>query len=301
MSAKKLTHKASSTALPGLVMKGYFRSVILLFCIFVLMLLLAGIAAGIVLKIFPEGSRDGLLAANIVQNVVAFFGSALLTSFFVSNRPFAFMGCTGRLRPITVFNILICFFLGLPFLNELVFLNTQMHLPDWLSGTEQWMRELEDMAGNKVDALLQVSSIGALIVNLLVIGLLTGFCEELFFRGMLQRLLGAGGMNRHLAVWLAAFVFSLLHFQFFGFLPRLLLGAFFGYILLWTGSIWASAIAHAIFNSITVVTVWLSTRGINTDIVESIGISHNGFPWIAAISLLLTLVYIYVQRRNRLF
>lgn len=282
-------------------MISYYKAIILCLCIFVLMLILAGILAPLAKGMFPSDSRDGILAANVVQNIVAFFGSALLTSFFVTTRPLAFLGLQGRLRGITVLNIFICFLLGFPFLNEIVYLNGQMHLPSWLSSVENWMRSLEDAATLQVNTLLGVSSFGALLVNILVIGVLTGFCEELFFRGALQKILGSHGVNRHLAIWIAACIFSLLHFQFFGFLPRLLLGAFFGYLLLWTGSIWASATAHALFNSITVVEVWLIGKGVNAGAVESFGVQTIGFPWIALISLCLVLVYIYVQRRNRMF
>lgn len=277
---------------------GYWRSLILLLCVFILMLIIAGICAGLAQGMFPAGSREGVLAANVVQNLVAFFGSALLASFFISPRPFAFLGCIGRLRPLTVFNILICFIIGFPFLNELVYLNLHMHLPDWMNAIEHWMRSLEETAERQVNTLLEVRSFGALIVNILIIGVLTGFCEEIFFRGTLQRVLGSHGVNIHVAIWTAAFIFSLLHFQFFGFLPRLILGAFFGYIFVWTGSIWASATAHAFFNSITIVEVWLVNRGVNAQVVEQFGIQTHGFPWIACVSLLLVLTYISVQRRR---
>lgn len=277
---------------------GYGKSLLLTMCIFVLMLILAGICIGVVKGLFTASERDGALAASVVQNIVAFFGASLLTSFFLSSSPLAFIGITTRLRGITVFNIVICFIIGMPFLNEIVFLNSQMHLPAALSEVEQWARRLEDSAEAQVNALLGVSSIGGLIVNILIIGVLTGFCEELFFRGTLQRVLASHGHNRHLAVWMAALIFSALHFQFFGFLPRMILGAFFGYIFMWTGSIRASALAHAIFNSITVAEVWLINRGVQADVIEKYGVQTHGFPWIACVSLALVVGYILIQRRR---
>lgn len=277
---------------------GFGKSLLLTLCIFVLTLILAGICIGVVKGFFTASEREGALAASVVQNIVAFFGASLLTGFFLSPGPFAFMGITTRMRGITAFNIMICFIIGMPFLNETVFLNSQMHLPAGLSAVEQWARQLEDSAAAQVNALLGVSSIGGLIVNILIIGVLTGFCEELFFRGTLQRVLTSHGRNRHVAVWVAAFIFSALHFQFFGFLPRMILGAFFGYIFMWTGSIWASALAHAIFNSITVVEVWLLHRGVQADVIEEYGVQAHGFPWIACISLALVVGYILIQRRR---
>lgn len=278
-----------------------WRGVTLVLCVFVLTLIVGGVCAGIARGWFPENSRDGFLASSVTQNIVTFFGAALLSSFFLSHKPFYFLGLRTGTRPMTLFNIVVCFALGLPFLNEIVWLNSQMHFPDAFAGIENWMRSLEDTAGKQVDVLLGVKSVGGLLVNILIVGVLTGFCEEIFFRGTLQRCLYASGAGKHVAIWAAAFIFSLLHFQFFGFVPRLLLGAFFGYLFVWTGSIYACAFAHALFNSITVVTVWLMNRGVKADIVEDFGVQESGFPWIACISLALLLVYIIVLKRNRRF
>lgn len=277
----------------------YWRGVLLLLCIFVLTLILGGICAQMARGWFPAGSREGMLASSVAQNIVTFLGAALMASFFLSNRPFQFLGLNVAPRGMTAFNIVMCLILGMPFLNEVVWLNTQMHFPQALSGIENWMRSLEDMAGKQVDTLLGVRSLGGLIVNIFIIGVLTGFCEEIFFRGTLQRCLASHGTDRHVAIWMAALIFSLLHFQFFGFVPRLLLGAFFGYVFTWTGSIYACAFAHALFNSLTVAMVWLTNHGCHADAIEKFGVQTHGFPWIACVSLAMVLLYLMLQRRNR--
>lgn len=277
---------------------GPWRSLLLSTGIFILALFLAGICIGLIKGFFPAGSRQAMIAASVVQNLVAFGGSALMISIILSRRPLRYLALDSRIRSITLFNILICFILGLPFLNEVIYYNSQLQFPDWMSAVGEWARASEDAAAKATSVMLSSTSVGGLIVTVLVVGVFTGFCEELFFRGALQRIFLTNGVNRHLAVWLAAFIFSLMHFQFFGFVPRLLLGAFFGYLLLWTGSVWTAAIAHALNNTIAIVSQWIANRGGAVQDVETIGVETSGFPWIAAISLVLLLTFIYIQRRR---
>jgi hypothetical protein len=62
--------------------------------------------------------------------------------------------------------------------------------------------------------------------------------------------------NIHLSIWITAIVFSAIHMQFYGFLPRLMLGAIFGYLLIWSGTIWAPILAHFTNNALAVVTYY---------------------------------------------
>lgn len=177
------------------------------------------------------------------------------------------------------------FVLVMPALNQVIWWNSQLSLPDALKDVETWMREMESNAAEMQSILLSSTTIGGLISSILVVGVLTGFAEEVFFRGALQRIISSNGMNPHMAIFIAAFIFSLLHFQFFGFVPRLILGMFFGYIFYWTGSIWASSIAHAINNSIVVVTLYLTNNGFDISNIEQFGVDTTAsFPTIAIIS-----------------
>ena len=85
---------------------------------------------------------------------------------------------------------------------------------------------------------------------------LTGIGEEMLFRGTIQRIFSEGKVNTHIAVWCSAFIFSALHFQLFGFIPRMLLGAFFGYLYVWSGSLWLPILAHALNNSLSTLTYY---------------------------------------------
>jgi len=136
-------------------------------------------------------------------------------------------------------------------------LNFGMHLPDWLSGVEQWMHEKEDSATNLIDTLIASEGIYAMIFNLFMIAVFPAIGEELIFRGVLQKILSDLFKSGHLAVWSTALLFSAIHFQFFGFIPRFILGLVFGYLFLWSGTLWLPVISHFINNAVPVIGAYI--------------------------------------------
>jgi membrane protease YdiL (CAAX protease family) len=103
---------------------------------------------------------------------------------------------------------------------------------------------------NLTKGILKLETSGGLIWTVIAIILFPAFCEEIAFRGVLQPVLGRITKNVHAAIWITAFIFSFIHFQFYGFLPRMVLGALFGYMVVWTGSLWTSIAAHGLHNAL---------------------------------------------------
>jgi membrane protease YdiL (CAAX protease family) len=132
-------------------------------------------------------------------------------------------------------------------------LNSMMQLPDWLSGMEQWMIEKEDDIGDLVNLLIGSRTFGVMMLNLLIIAIIPAIGEELLFRGVFQKIGYRLFRSGHLAVWVTAFFFSFIHFQFYGFIPRFILGLIFGYLFLWSRALWLPIISHFINNSVPVV------------------------------------------------
>jgi len=132
-----------------------------------------------------------------------------------------------------------------------------MKLPEWLSGVETWMKGKEDTADRLFELILAPDNIGSLAVNLVMIALLPALGEELIFRGIFQKILTKMFSSGHAAVLVTAFVFSAMHFQFYGFIPRFILGIVFGYLFLWSGTIWLPVIAHFFNNAISVIMSYL--------------------------------------------
>jgi membrane protease YdiL (CAAX protease family) len=136
-------------------------------------------------------------------------------------------------------------------------INSAMHFPDWLSGVEKWMEEKEDYANSIINQALFAPSFAMMIINLFIIAILPAVGEEFFFRGVLQKILIKLFKSGHVGIWVTAFIFSAIHFQFFGFVPRFILGLIFGYLFFWSGTLWLPVISHFINNAVPVIMAYI--------------------------------------------
>jgi uncharacterized protein len=136
-------------------------------------------------------------------------------------------------------------------------INSSMHLPGWLSGVEHWMTDMETKADTTTDLLIVSKSFGTMMFNLLTFGLIAAVAEELIFRGVFQKIFYNMFKSGHLAIWVTAFLFSAIHFQFYGFIPRFILGLAYGYLFFWSGNLWFPMIAHFLNNAFPVVLVYV--------------------------------------------
>ena len=176
-------------------------------------------------------------------------------------------------------------FISLPVTNQLTAWNEGMSLGKSLSWLEDWIKSLEETAKVATEKMLNVNTIGGLLLNLVVVAMIPAIGEELTFRGVLQQAL-TRKMNPHVAIVLSAAIFSFIHFQFYGFLPRLFLGLLLGYMFYITGSLWTSMLMHFLNNGTAVVLYYLNLQGtIHVD-VDHFGATDN--VWILFASALLT-------------
>lgn len=140
----------------------------------------------------------------------------------------------------------------MPLLSLVMEWNQNLVFPTFLKSLENWMRSMEDAGAKTTEAILKMKNISDLLINLLVIAVTPAICEEFIFRGAVQRTVFRFKSNPHVAIWISAAIFSTIHFQFFGFFPRLFLGAAFGYVYFWTGSIWYAVFGHFLNNAYAV-------------------------------------------------
>ena len=250
----------------------------------------------------------GLIAASVAaiwqnmtwvmtaQNLLVFIAPALLFAWMIYRKPLHFLCLDKGPEWKDVAIVVAVMILSLPAMNYLVDLNSQMHLPSWLSGVEEWMRESEDAAQELTSSLLNTTSPAEMLLLVLVVGVLTGIGEEMFFRGALLGVFLQKPVNKHVSIAFVAIVFSAFHLQFFGFFPRLLLGLWFGYLVLWTRSLWIPIIAHALNNSIVVVATYLAnSKIIEANGIDTIGLPQEGqFPIAAAVSAAVTAIVIVI-------
>lgn len=187
---------------------------------------------------------------------------------------------------------IVLFVVFMPFLNSCIALNAEMQLPEYLKGVEDWMRASEEQAEQLTLAFLKMDSFADFLFNVFLIGILPALGEELIFRGILQRTLSEGTRNHHLGIWLSAALFSAIHVQFFGFLPRLLLGAYFGYLFYYSANLWLPIFAHFVNNTSALILVYVMGNERVEKEVDSIGASE-GNSWIAWLSLGLFLALLW--------
>lgn len=197
----------------------------------------------------------------------------------------------------SIFIVFVLMFFAAPMINLVGEWNANMVLPEWLSGVEEWMRNSEENAEELTRAFLKVNGISGLSFNLFMIAFLPAIGEELLFRGVIQRIFTKMTRNHHLGVWISAILFSALHMQFFGFVPRMLLGALFGYLLVWSGSMWLPIIAHFLNNAIAVIVMYLIDKNMISQKIEEIGSSVGSYYW-AVISLGLIVVLMMMLKRQ---
>ena len=244
-------------------------------------------------------SINALKWTQLIQTVAIFLLPPLCMAYIWAPEPLKWLKVTGERRKIKgefIWAIAIML-AALPAINLLSSWNEQMTLPTFLEPLEQWMKQQEEAAKILTDKFLSARTLDVVLINLLLMAVLPAVAEELTFRGMLQRLLIGEGMGLHLAIWCSAILFSAIHMQFYGFLPRMLMGALFGYMLVWTGSLWVPILMHFTNNAMAVILYFVTTRaGWDMEKVDAIGTGNT--LWIGIASLVITIVGIYAFRRS---
>ena len=175
-------------------------------------------------------------------------------------------------------------FVSIPVTTTLTTWNESMSLGGAFSQLEELLKQMEEAAQAAIEKMLNVNTFGGLLFNLFIIALIPAVGEELTFRGVLQQSL-TRKMNPHIAIFLSAAIFSFIHFQFYGFLPRMFLGILLGYMFYITNSLWTSMLMHFVNNGTAVVLYYLSNKGIIED-AEHFGETQN--VWILFASALVT-------------
>ena len=246
------------------------------------------------LIVHPDQVPDGWNAMMILQGTVHFFSyllPALLYWVFIEKRTLQNLG-SREIPELKIWLLaLASVLIFIPLNSKFIEWNAAMKLPDAFSGLEVWMREKEDKLAVLTDFLTSYNKFSQLLIALFVVVLLPALGEEALFRGIIQKKLFQQWGNFHLAIWVSAAIFSAIHFQFYGFLPRMLLGALFGYLYYWTGSLWIAILAHFLNNGFVLVMVYLyniKTLDVNIEETKSMPL-----PIVLA-SLVLTSIVLFI-------
>lgn len=224
-------------------------------------------------------------ASKLIQILGAlgtFIIPALLFSYLFEGDFFSYYQFRNPARSVPMLLIIAMMIAVIPFINYLAEINLKLEFP--IRAVDRFLRSLEHEAEEVMRAFTTTRTVGGLLVNLLMIGVIAAVGEELIFRGLLQRLMYGMVKNVHVAVLITAILFSAFHFQFFSFLPRFVLGLILGYLMYYGRSIWYPILAHFVNNTMGVIYYYFYSRGSADDMLEEIGTSSL-MPMAAVISL----------------
>ena len=209
-----------------------------------------------------------------------------------------------KVKPKTI-TILLSVFLtiaAIPLINKMVEINSFLRLPEFMSGLENWMKASEKDAGKMTQLFLNVNTTNGLLLNLIMIAVIPAFGEEFLFRGIIMRIFHEWSKNIHASIIFSAMLFSAFHMQFYGFLPRMMMGVLFGYLFYWSGTLWVPIIAHFINNALAVISAYFTFIGTaNMKAMDNVGTGSSGIM-MDLISLILVagiILMIYMVEKNK--
>ncbi|MEN6456665.1 MAG: CPBP family intramembrane glutamic endopeptidase [Prolixibacteraceae bacterium] len=198
---------------------------------------------------------------QIIQSIGLFVLPPLIIGWLFSGNPADYL----QLDRKTNFNLILISIAAVlivnPFISFVGQINNDMRLPAFLSDLEEWMRRMEDQAEALIDRFMDVKTVGGLLFNLFMIAVIPAVGEEFLFRGVVQKICTRMTHSHHWGIWISAFFFSALHMQFYGFVPRMLLGGLFGYMLVYSGSLWLPISSHFVNNALGVLILYFENQG----------------------------------------
>jgi membrane protease YdiL (CAAX protease family) len=256
-----------------------------------------------ILSIQPGANSDEgfiLKYLQVSQQVALFIIPAIVIAMLLRQGNKSFLKTDRFPGSIPLFMVIMLAILILPVTIYTGMLNSRMTLPGWLSGVENWMRTKENTASDLTGLLIKSRGIGDLMINISILAVIPSVAEELIFRGILQQILCRIFKSGHIAICITAIFFSAVHLQFYGFLPRLILGLSFGYLFFWSGNLWIAVVAHFINNAIPVMMSyfirWNDLSDKASDMVEKKVL----IPLVPALLSIGILYYFWSEYRNKL-
>lgn len=223
----------------------FWQRIALLFMLFVVGAMLTG-GLQMLLAALTDKQQAVARITVVCQDLLAFVLPALITALLLTRLPADFLGLRSFPRGRQLLLWLGATLVAQPIVEGI---NALCEMLPW----PEAVLKLEAIANESVAALLGAPTAINIVICLLILSLLTGLSEELFFRGALQNIFRSRPMSAHLSIWLTAIIFSLMHFQPIGFIPRMLLGAMFGYAAVRTNSTWTAVCCHALNNALALI------------------------------------------------
>jgi len=210
---------------------------------------LSGMPLTVLTDIGPSSTRQAVRAFLTVQGVQSsfiFLLPAAVFAYLTHPRPGGYLGLRRPGRS-THWILAITLMAGaMPLLSGLQELMSHIDF-----GAE--VKKSQEAQEGIMKALMTMPSFGDFIATFLVVAIVPGIGEELFFRGVFMRFSAQRSRNMVIPILLSAVVFSYAHFNVYGGLSIFIAGVLLALIYYFTGSLLVSMAAHIFFNGIQVV------------------------------------------------
>lgn len=228
---------------------------------------------------------------NIITSLTGFgLTSLVFLQRYVPGKIWEYNRLRYPLKPLIIIGVILLPMFASPWVDGLHQLNQMIPLG---GDMEKQTREIRQVT----EAFLASSDLTSVFLNLIFLALLPALLEELLFRGTLQPFIQDRVRNKHVAIWITALLFSLLHQDLLGLIPRMVMGAMLGYLVVWTGSLWSSILAHGVNNALVVLSVWMNKMGYWPTEIPLDG--HWAWPWILGSVLLTFIICFFLSRPQK--
>ena len=231
--------------------------------------------------------------AQFLSAIITFIIPSLVYAYLSDERPPQYLGLKRNVNLIVLFIVIFLLIAAQPFALYLGQLNQQVNFGQ-MQGELQKSEAFYEKAMNNF---VRMNSLGDLMVNLFIVGLLPAFAEELFFRGSLQTILERWTRTPWVAILLSSCTFALLHGTVFKFLGILTLGIVLGTLFQITRNLWYNIFFHFLNNSLALITTFYASR--NSMLKKFAQDDYKISLLTALISLAITIgLFILIRRRT---
>jgi len=244
-------------------------------------------------------SINALKYFQVINQIGIFILPAIFYSYLDKRNVISTLKLNIKPKIITLIFASILIFVSIPFVDWMISVNQSMKFPEFLGNLENWFRESENQATALTELFLKVNTIWGLLFNIFMIGIMAAISEEFLFRGVLLKLFAEWTKNIHLAVIFSAILFSAFHLQFYGFLPRFMLGVLLGYLFVWSKSIWVPIFIHFLNNTIAIIVSFLFNKGVISFGIESVESYNNSVYWGSILLIIIFITLIFLNEKKK--
>ncbi|MNS27032.1 CAAX amino terminal protease self- immunity [compost metagenome] len=193
----------------------------------------------------------GLLLLNGLSQVLTFLVPSLAFIYLLPDRPRFFLS----FKPVKGSHVAGIFLVAIGMLALILGLSALLQSFSWGTEADTMQEQRKAMEA----ALLHMDTAGDILIRLVFIALIPAFCEEIFFRGIVQRFFNSFLKRPVLSIIATGLFFAMYHASIYNFLPITLAGIVLGLIYHRTGNIWYAILLHFLNNGIQVLQAfWVS-------------------------------------------